>query len=59
MRISASLNVGIQNYKFLQFFMKDKNESYYQTTIQFNQSIGLLVKLNVNELRQGPSLKKM
>ncbi len=39
--------------------MKDRNESYYQTTLQYNQSIGLLIKLNVNELKQTTDLKKM
>ena len=53
------MNVEFQNYKYMQYVPKENaTSSYYQTNLAFNQAIGLLLRLNVNEIKQG-GLKKI
>lgn len=53
------MNVEFQNYKFMQYVPKENiGSSFYQTNLAFNQAIGLLLRLNVNEIKQG-GLKKI
>lgn len=53
------MNVEFQNYKYMQYVPKENvYQSYYQTNLAFNQAIGLLLRLNVNEIKQG-GIKKI